>query len=219
MDLLAGSVYSWGRVRGASRRMAVTDRAVKKNSVMGIERRNVDQAGGPELLGVVRRVSQVDDEHVPVGLQDPNDLLQCPSAIVTAGDVVDHEAWRPRHRTWRRGRAGAVRPHRAHAHGRSPRLAGRSRSRPLRCCATGRSGSRRRCRRPALWSGLGPFRRRRARGRHPTSRTTSSLATSGPGASSPYWKQARRLRAEARVTGGHAGPHGRPVGRPGENTA
>jgi len=53
---------------------------------------DVCQAGGPKLAGVVRSVSQVDDEHSPPGLQDPNDLPQYLVPLLAAGDVVDHEA-------------------------------------------------------------------------------------------------------------------------------
>ena len=53
---------------------------------------DVSQAGGPKLAGVVRSVSQVDDEHSPPGLQDTNDLPQDLGTILAAGDVVDHEA-------------------------------------------------------------------------------------------------------------------------------
>jgi hypothetical protein len=66
---------------------------------------------------------------------------------------------------WRRGRAGAGRRHRLRERGWPHRPGVRWRWRPPGCCATGPSGSRRRCRRHSRWSGVEPPRRGRDRGR------------------------------------------------------
>src|SRR5918993_501945 len=53
---------------------------------------DIRQACGAELPGVRGGVRQVDEDDSATGLQDPDDLPHGPTAIVSAGDVVHHEA-------------------------------------------------------------------------------------------------------------------------------